>query len=103
MCSLKDKAMRRISKLADIAIQNDPFGEDVDKAEVVAPFSELMKNEVLTANEILSLPDEDLLRRLAGIVAAEAFAYGGSLLTAEQLDMIEESALGKIRRSSGID
>lgn len=97
MCSLKDKAMRRISKLADIAIQNDPFGEDVDKAEVVAPFSELMKNEVLTANEILSLPDEDLLRRLAGIVAAEAFAYGGSLLTAEQLDMIEESALGKIR------
>jgi len=101
MCSLKDKAMRRISKLADIAIQNDPFGEDVDKAEVVAPFSELMKNEVLTADEILSLPDEDLLRRLAGIVAAEAFAYGGSLLTAEQLDMIEESALGKIRGRAG--
>ena len=101
MCSLKDKAMRRISKLADIAIQNDPFGEDVDKAEVVAPFSELMKNGTTRPDEILSLPDEELLRRLGGIVAAEAFAYGGSLLTHEQLDMTEESALGKIRRRAG--
>ncbi len=98
MCSLKNKAMLRISQLANIAIEKDPFGGDVDKAEVVAPFSELMQNGTLTPDEILSLPNEDLLRRIARIVAAEAFAYGGSLLTSEQLDMIEESALGKVRR-----
>ena len=101
MCSLKEEAMRRISQLADIAIEKDPFGDDVEKAEVVIPFEDLIENGSLTPAEILSLPDEDLLRRLARIVAAEALAYSGSLLTPEQLDILEEIALGKvIRRQS---
>ena len=100
MCTLKEKAMIRISKLADLAIAKDPFGDDVEKAEVVTSFEEGIEDGSLTPNEILSLPEKELLRRLAGIVAAEAFAYGGSLLTDEQLDMIEEAALGKVRRRS---
>ena len=100
MCTLKDKALLRISELADRAIEDHPFGEDVDKAEVVTPFSELMENGTLTADELLYLPDKELLRRLGGMVAAEALAYSGSLLTPEQLDMLEEVALGKKRRRS---
>ena len=98
MDTLKKKVMQRISKLADKAIADDPFGDDVDKADVVTPFSDGIENGTLTPDELLSLPDKELLRRLAGMVAVEAFAYGGSLLTPKQLDMIEESALGKVRR-----
>jgi hypothetical protein len=99
MCSLKEKAMLRISELADQAIANNPFGDEVDKAEVVAPFSEMMKNGT-TPDEILSLPDTDLLHRLARIVAVESWAYSGSLLTPEELDLLEEAVLGKkLRRS----
>jgi hypothetical protein len=95
MCSLKDKAMLRISELADQAIANNPFGDEVDKAEVVAPFSEMMKNGTTTPDEILSLPDTDLLKSLARIVAVESWAYSGSLLTPEELDLLEEAVLGK--------
>jgi hypothetical protein len=101
MSSLKDQAMHRISKLADIAIKNDPFGNDVDKADVIAPFPEMMENGIMTAEEILSMPDAEFLRRLARIVAAEALAYSGSLLTPEQLDTLEEVALGKKLRRAG--
>jgi hypothetical protein len=93
--------MRRISKLADRAIAEHPFGEDVDKADVISAFPELMEEGMVTAEEFLSLPDSELLQRLGIIVAAEALAYSGSLLTPEQLDTLEEIALGKkLRRSS---
>jgi hypothetical protein len=101
MCSLQEKAMRRISKLADVAIKNDPFGDDVDKATVISPFPELMEKGTVTAEEFLSVPESKLLRSLSIIVATEALAYSGSLLTPEQLDIFEEVALGKkLRRSS---
>ncbi|MCZ6675672.1 MAG: hypothetical protein O7E52_00285 [Candidatus Poribacteria bacterium] len=40
MGTLKEKALLRISKLTDKALANNPFGEGVDKAEVIIPFSD---------------------------------------------------------------
>ena len=94
MKSLKDKALHRISKLADKAIKNNEFGDDVDKGEVIAAFSSVIEDGQLTPEQLLSTPEGELMRRIEFIVAVEALASISNYLTPEQLKELESSIRG---------
>jgi len=95
MKSLKDKALFRILRLADKAIKNNELAGEEDKASILEAFLTGIEDGQFTPEPFLSTSEEELMRRMNAIIAVGHFVRGARELTPEQLDMIEESALGR--------
>lgn len=90
----KDTAMFRISRIVEQLIQNNSlFQEQLDRNRVMQIFSDLLENIAL--EEILSLEEEKLVKRVDALMATELLYGMLDDLTPEQMARFDAAVEGR--------
>lgn len=90
----KDAVLSRISGIVDSLMPTkNLFQERLNKDELMQIFSHLL--EEVSPEELLSLEDERLTKRVKGVMVVEATAGILNDLTPEQMEMFDASVEGR--------
>ncbi len=93
--SLKTEALRRISKLTDKELEaSEVFRRLIDKIEFLDIWSEQMEGNV-TPEELLSISEEELTRRIGQMMAGEAMGTLLDGLTPEEIEIFNAAVEGR--------
>ena len=93
--SLKTEALRRISKLTDKELEaTEVFGRLIDKIEFLDIWSEQMEDNV-TPEELLSISEEELTRRIGQMMTWEAMGTLLDGLTPEEVEVFNAAVEGR--------
>jgi hypothetical protein len=95
MSPLKTKALRRLSKLTDKRLEaSEVFRRLINKTEFLDIWSEQM-NENVIPEELLSISEEELLRRIEQMMTWEAMGTLLDGLTPEEIDIFNAAVEGR--------
>jgi hypothetical protein len=90
----KDPAMFRISRIVEQLMQNNSlFQRELDRNRVMQIFSDVLENIAL--EEILSLEEEKLIKRVDALMATELLYGMLDDLTPEQMAMFDAAVEGR--------
>ena len=90
----KNTAMLRISRMVEQLMENNRlFQEELERDRVMQIFSNLLENHWL--EEILSLEDEKLIKRVDALMATELLYGMLDDLTPEQMAMFDAAVEGR--------
>ncbi|MBW4492416.1 hypothetical protein [Kamptonema formosum] len=90
----KDAVLSRISGIVDSLLQSEKlFQEKLNKDELMQIFSHLL--EEVSPEELLSLEDEQLTKRVDGVMMVEATSGMLNDLTPEQMEMFDAAVEGR--------
>jgi len=89
----KDTALSRISEIVDRLLHSNSVYENLDKQEMLEIFSELLEKVLPT--EVLSLNDEQLTKRVDGVMVIEAMSHLLDDLTDEEKEMFFDAVEGR--------
>ena len=93
--SMKDKALKRISKIVDEVFEDSEiFKEEVDKTEFMQHFSDRLGNG-LTPTELIAITEEELTRMIRQLMAVELLGTLLDGLTPEQIRIFDEAVEGR--------
>jgi hypothetical protein len=90
----KDPAMFRISRIVEQLMQNNSlFQRELDRNRVMQIFDDVLENIAL--EEILSLEEEKLIKRVDALMATELLYGMLDDLTPEQMAMFDAAVEGR--------
>lgn len=90
----KDAALSRISEMVSRLIQHDAFlRERLEKDDVVQIFSILL--DKVSPEEIMSLDDDSLTRRVKRVMVTEAVAGTLNDLTPQEMEIFDAAVEGR--------
>jgi len=90
----KDTAMFRISRIVEQLMQNNSlFQEELDRTRMIQVFSDLLEN--ISLEEILSLEEDKLIKRVDALMATELLYGMLDDLTPEQMAMFDAAVEGR--------
>ena len=89
----KDTALSRISAIVEDSIQKETVFQNLDKAELIKIFSNLL--DKTSPTKVLSLDDEELSDRVNGVMAIEAMSHLLDDFTPEEKEMFFDAVEGR--------
>ena len=93
--SMKETALNRISKVVDETFEeSEIFREEVNKADFMQYFAERMENG-LPPEELLSITEEELTRRVRQTMAVDVLSGLLSDLTSEEMEIFDAAVEGR--------
>ena len=93
--SMKDKALKRISKIIDQVFEDSEiFKEEVNKVQFMQHFSNRIENG-LASKELISISEEELTRMIRQLMAVELLGTLLDGLTPEQIRIFNEAVEGR--------
>ncbi|MBI1925846.1 hypothetical protein HYR99_16550 [Candidatus Poribacteria bacterium] len=94
--SLKTQAMCRVSQIADkVFEEKEVYRRRVDRADFLGIYATLMDEKKLSPEEVLSIAEAELTRRIRQTMAARGLAGLLSDLTPEQMAIFDAAVEGR--------
>ncbi len=89
----KDAVLARISPIVDNLMQSESLFQKLDKDELLEIFATLL--DKVSPEDIMSLDEAELSRRVDGVMTVEATAGILNDLTPEQMEMYDAAVEGR--------
>lgn len=91
--SVKNEVLTRISGIVDNLIQSESIYQQIDKARLMQIFSKLLNK--VTPEEVISEADDELTKRVEGVMAIELLYGMLDHLTPEEMETFDAAVEGR--------